>query len=377
MAYFRRSFFLPQWPGTVISMTDNAMTEQKPIRIATISDNSDPDWVWIRDLIDTDFEIDGRALAWESFSTASAPHAKRDLTSRGMRRFQSLARYRGAKRLAKAAARKPFDVIVSHGPLTTAWTEFALGDAKGSARHLAFSFNFTDLPVGLRRSLLVRAFRTIDKFAVFTDDEQSLYASWLGIDHEKLLRAPWGVAPPLAASPAREIAGHYVAALGGEARDYQTLCAAAKLCPDTQFVVVARPHNFQGLDVPPNLDVLFDLPFKRAWAIIWHANAALIPLRSRETPCGLVTLVGAMHLGKAQIATAAKGISDYVKDGENGLLIPPNDAKALAAAVDQLSEEPGLAAQLGKNAKAFAQSQCSEAQTVAFFEDLMRLWFSK
>ncbi len=353
------------------------MTEPRPIRIATISDNPDPNWAWIRDLMDPDFQIGGRRLEWQSFSTAPRSASSPGLRSRLAKRLKSLARWQGAKTLARAAKINPFDVIISHGPLTSAWTEYALGPTKGTARHLAFSFNFTDLPVGLRRSLMSHAFRTVDNFAVFTDYEQSLYATWLGIDADRLLRAPWGVAPPLTAAPDREIKESYVAALGGEARDYETLCAAAKLSPETKFVAVARPHNFDGLDVPQNLVVMFDLPFERAWAILWHAEAAIIPLRSRDTPCGLVTLVGAMHLGKAQIATAAVGISDYVQDGESGLLVPANDANALASAISTLAAQPGLVSYLGENAKSFAQTQCSEAKTVAFFEDLLHQWLTK
>lgn len=352
------------------------MTEQQPIRIATISNNPDPQWVWIRDLMDPAFEINGRKLEWRGFSTAPDEVAPNGLARKIAGRMQSLARWRGAKELAKANQEKPFDVIVSHGPLTTAWTEFALNKAKHGARHLAFSFNFTDLPTGLRKNLMRRAFSTVDAFAVFTDAEQALYADWLGIDPVKLVRAPWGVAPPLSETPAREIDGAYVAALGGEARDYKTLCDAARLCPETQFVAIARPHNFDGLDAPDNLSVQFNLPFGRAWGIVAHAEAALIPLRSRETPCGLVTLVGGMHLGKAQIVTDAMGVADYVTDAETGLTVPAQDPAALAEAVRRLLSDPALAPRLGAQAKAYAEAHCSEAATVAFFERLLKRWFA-
>ncbi len=347
------------------------MADSPPIRIAVISDNPDPNWGWIRDLLSKDFRSSGRQLEWHSFSTAPGRIADAGLTAKILRRLPGFGRYLGAGALARAAQSRAFDIIVSHGPWTTAWTAALLGDAKKDARHLAFSFNFTDLPTGLRRQLMTRAFKLVDAFAVFTNAEQALYADYFHLLPEKILRAPWGVAPPLNAIPPRQIEGPYVAALGGEARDYDTLCATARLCPETRFVAIARPHNFDGLAPPANLDVHFNLPFDKAWAIVGHADAAIIPLRSRETPCGLVTLVGTMHLGKAQIVNEAAGVSEYIRDGKTGLLTLPGDAEAMAAALRQLQQDEALRRRLGDAARAYAADHCSEAATVAFFTNFL------
>lgn len=351
------------------------MAENQPIRIAIMSDNPDPNWVWIRDLMGSDFQISGRALEWQGFSTAPAAFSGKGLGAKAARRFASLARYQGAHALAIAAKSRPFNLIVSHGPLATAWTAGVLGNAKNNARHLAFAFNFTDIPTGLRKTLMKRAFNAVDAFAVFTGGEQQLYADIFGLDPQKILRAPWGVAPPLKTLPAKEIAGAYMAVLGGEARDYEVLCRTAHLCPETKFVAIARPHNFDGLSPPANLDVRFNLPFDQAWGLVAHAQAALIPLRSRDTPCGLVTLVGAMHLGKAQIVTEAAGVSDYIRNEDTGILTPPGDADAMAAAVQRLNQDPALAARFGDRAKAHATEHFGEAATIGFFRDCLSRWF--
>ncbi|MEZ5893680.1 MAG: glycosyltransferase [Parvularculaceae bacterium] len=334
----------------------------EPLRIATISNNPDPDWAWLRDLMGADYRVGGRPLEWTSFSMSGARPA-------------ALARWRGAKAFARAANERPFDLVVTHGPWTTAWTEWVAGEAKAGTKHLAFSFNFTDLPAGPRKMLMTRAFRNVDAFAVFTDAEQGLYADIFGIDRSKLLRAPWGVAPPITTAPPHHYQQPYFGALGGEARDYAVLCEAARQCPDLNFIAITRPHNFDGLNPPDNLKVRFDMPFEWAWGMIWHSLAAIIPLRSRETPCGLVTLVGGMHLGKAQIVTDAAGAADYIKDGETGLLVPPGDAGALAAAIRRLAADPALAARLGAAAKTYAAAHCSEADTVRFFDGVLRGWF--
>lgn len=339
---------------------------QPPIRIANISETPDPDWAWIRDLMPADFEVAGRKLEWTAYSMAQQGSDPR---------FR--ARWRCARTLARDSVRNPYDLIVSHGPWITAWTEWVAGAKKNGAKHLAFSFNFTDLPTGPRKAIMGKAFRQVDAFAVFTDAEQGLYADYFGIDRDKFWRAPWGVAAPLGGPQPKTIEGDYFAALGGEARDYAVLCEAARALPGTRFVAVARPHNFEGLNPPENLEVRFNLPFEEAWGIVQHAKAALVPLRNRETPCGLVTLVGAMHLGKAQIVTDAAGTADYLRDGETGLLVPPGDASALAAAITRIEADPALAARLGDAAKDFAQAKCSEARTVDFFEGVLTRWFGE
>ncbi|MEO1135398.1 MAG: glycosyltransferase [Pseudomonadota bacterium] len=335
-----------------------------PIRIATISNNPDPNWAWLRDLMGDDFIVSGRPLEWRPYSTAAASP-----------RLAALERWRSARALARDANETPFDLIVSHGPWTTAWTQWVVQPAKLGQRHLAFSFNFTDLPTGLRKALMQRAFDKVDAFAVFTDAEQELYPDYFRIDRSKFLRAPWGVAPPLNSEQSRIIEGDYFAALGGEARDYKVLCDVARALPEIRFVAVARPHNFAGLMPPENLDVRFNLPFDAAWGVVQHAKAALIPLRSRQTPCGLVTLVGAMHLGKAQIVTNAAGTGEYLRHEETGILVPAGDADAFVAAVARLDQDPALASRLGAAAKAYAGDHCGETATLRFFANLLNRWF--
>ena len=260
------------------------MANSQPIRIAVISENPDPNWAWIRDIIGSGFGISGRALEWRSFSTAPKAFSNEGYGPKPARGFASLARFAGARALAKTAQREPFDLIVSHGPLASAWTAALLGSAKKQSRHLAFAFNFTDLPTGLRKTLFTQALKSVDAFAVFTDAEQQLYADFFKLDRDKMLRAPWGVAPPLEILPEAQIEGPYVASLGGEARDYETLCQVAHLCPEIKFEVIARPSNFAGLSPPENLNVRFNLPFDEAWGVVGHAVVALIPPAQPRDP---------------------------------------------------------------------------------------------
>ena len=46
------------------------------------------------------------------------------------------------------------------------------------------------------------------------------------------------------------------------------------------------------------------------------------------------------------MATGTGGSTEYLRDGENCLLVPPGDARALAAAVARLAADPPLRARL-------------------------------
>ena len=65
-----------------------------------------------------------------------------------------------------------------------------------------------------------------------------------------------------------------------------------------------------------------------------------------------IGLLEAMSYGLACITAPVGGIPQIVADGENGLLIPPGDVDALAAAVHRLVNDPKLRQSLGKRARA-------------------------
>ena len=46
------------------------------------------------------------------------------------------------------------------------------------------------------------------------------------------------------------------------------------------------------------------------------------------------------------VSTAVSGIPELVEDGVNGLLVPPEDAEALADAIWRLAKDPALAHRL-------------------------------
>jgi glycosyltransferase involved in cell wall biosynthesis len=78
----------------------------------------------------------------------------------------------------------------------------------------------------------------------------------------------------------------------------------------------------------------------------------------------------AMSRGLAVIATDVSGAHDVITNGENGLLVPPGDAAAMADAVSMLAADPERAASLATRAAATARTYTWERvarETAAFY----------
>jgi glycosyltransferase involved in cell wall biosynthesis len=88
---------------------------------------------------------------------------------------------------------------------------------------------------------------------------------------------------------------------------------------------------------------------------------------------GLPTaLLEAMACARPAIATAISGHLDAIADGSNGLLVPPRDHDALAAAIERVLADRALAARLGSAGRATVIERYSWASLGAAYERTYR-----
>jgi glycosyltransferase involved in cell wall biosynthesis len=80
----------------------------------------------------------------------------------------------------------------------------------------------------------------------------------------------------------------------------------------------------------------------------------------------------AMAAGLPVVATAVGGTPDVVVQGATGLLVPPDDAKALAAALDRLIHDPGLRRTMGAAGRQRVRARFSLQQMVERTQALYR-----
>jgi glycosyltransferase involved in cell wall biosynthesis len=281
-------------------------------------------------------------------------------------------RVRAAWRTARCAVEEKAALVVTHDPPLTALTEYFLRLAGYRGPHLAFSFNYPVLPTGFNKALHRNAFRTVDRFVIFSGVEREMYHRHFRIPNQKMEMILWGVNAPPVDSPDRPLMeGDYLCALGGNARDYATLMAAMRRLPALKLIVLARPHSFQGIDVPANVTVRTNVPLGEAMNVLKFSRFMALPLIGSNVPCGHVTLVNAMHLGKAIAITRSTGVMDYLRDGENALMCEAGDVAGMASTIERLWSDRALCNCLGDAGLNFARQHCTEEQTLSHFRRLL------
>ena len=92
------------------------------------------------------------------------------------------------------------------------------------------------------------------------------------------------------------------------------------------------------------------------WPVLEAADAVVVP--SRAEPFGN-TAVEAMHAARPLVASRVQGLAEVVTDEVTGLLVPADDAEALAEALGSLATDPDLATRLAEQGEREAAERFS------------------
>ena len=101
--------------------------------------------------------------------------------------------------------------------------------------------------------------------------------------------------------------------------------------------------------LPAREDIRLIGYFPKAAALLAEADVCVVPSVWQDAFPNAV--LETMASGKAVIATAVGGIPDMIEDGVSGLLVPPGDEAALAAAIAGLLGDPARRSALGHAAR--------------------------
>ncbi|MCK9926807.1 glycogen synthase [Frankia sp. Mgl5] len=164
------------------------------------------------------------------------------------------------------------------------------------------------------------------------------------------------------------------------------LRAAARLDPSAQLVLCAgAPDTPEQLaEVTGLVDGLRASRDGVVWLSGMLAKPEVIQILSHATvfvcpsvyePLGIVNLE-AMACGTAVVASRVGGIPEVVASGETGLLVPPDDPVALAAAINEVLADPGRAAAMGRAGRDRAVAEFGwpavAERTADLYEKVMR-----
>jgi glycosyltransferase involved in cell wall biosynthesis len=190
-----------------------------------------------------------------------------------------------------------------------------------------------------------------------------------GIDPDAFPAQSSGVnAVPVAAYVARMI----------RPKGVDVLMAAAQILEDRGVVLGVELHGETDDGNPEaipastlqswaNSDRRRYMGFTRDVAAIWRtSDIFVLPARSRE---GMPrALLEAAASARAVIVTDVPGCRHFVRDGIEGLIVPPGDAIALANALERLVNDEDLRARLGSAARVKILSGYTEADVQAAIE---------
>jgi glycosyltransferase involved in cell wall biosynthesis len=173
--------------------------------------------------------------------------------------------------------------------------------------------------------------------------------------------------------PLGEPTQDYILSVGAEARDYQILARAIDGLDVTAVIAVGstvlRPSgDADALFGPMVRDAAYagtsarirlrqQVAHQELRRLYAQARFVVVPLHDVEFDAGVTTITEAMAMGKAVIATRSRGQVDVVRDGENGLYVPPGDADALRAAIARLMNNPDETERMGRAGRALVESR--------------------
>lgn len=155
----------------------------------------------------------------------------------------------------------------------------------------------------------------------------------------------------------------------------------AQAFPDVRYVIAGGRHNSISEDDfkkalnaagQEHVEWLGHVPWEQLAAL--YRQASLFVMPSLYESFG-ISVVEAMAHGLPVVASATGGLSEVVEDGVTGILAPPGDVHALAAATKRLLGDARLRERMGSAGRARVLAMYTPAtiadQTLALYKELV------
>jgi glycosyltransferase involved in cell wall biosynthesis len=237
-------------------------------------------------------------------------------------------------------------------------------------------------PFKLRLIQALRVPGRFDKILVLSYAEAVALADKLGFQHDEIgvLRFPTDTQfyePPAETPPLSE--QNHIESLGASYRDYPTLMRAMTRLPNiTCYVRVGSlwTKDVSGnndASVPDNIQLQPYVPPIKLRDCYTQSRFIVVPIRNTSHwSAGSSTVQQAQAMGKAVIATRLPGLSEYVLDGETGILVDVGDDQAMAEAINELWNNPQKTQAMGRRAREWIVSNFSLDQWVNQVSNLLQ-----
>jgi glycosyltransferase involved in cell wall biosynthesis len=305
---------------------------------------------------------------WENLThdEAAPDRLRRSLPARTMPAFYVLGGLLAAWRLGRR--RPPYDVVHVHWPVPHALFGWAIRRSSGGRTRMVTTWYGAELrwvkgSLPWLRQFVAWALGTSDQVVAISGHTAAEIRAFRPVEPRVIpYTVGFGTPEPGEASARREN-GFVILFVGRlvERKGVRVLIEALRELPRglrARLVVIGDGPERAALEAQARQDgVAAQVEFrgrvtgddlKRAYA---GSNAFVLPavVDARGDTEGLgVVLLEAMSYGVPVIGSDVGGITDIVTSGESGLLVPPGNPAALAAAIQRLATDPVFASRLGQ-----------------------------
>jgi glycosyltransferase involved in cell wall biosynthesis len=165
----------------------------------------------------------------------------------------------------------------------------------------------------------------------------------------------------------------FVGALGRHKGVDVLLEARRRMRNRPPLVLIGTPRADTPLIDDPGILVAHNIPSAQVMAAWRRASVAVVPSVIREG-MGQVA-IEAMLVGRPVVASDLGGLRDVVEDKITGLMVPPADPGALAAALDSLLDDPEARKRMGDAGRLRArqfEAAVVVPRVVEIFEEVLR-----
>jgi glycosyltransferase involved in cell wall biosynthesis len=242
---------------------------------------------------------------------------------------------------------RPAVEIQLHGDWTTAWTMYG-----SPARRLVGPWADRVAQWALRRADRVRVVSTVL-------EERVREAGYQGPVDRYLTFSNFGV---FLDQPLLPVPSESKVAFVGVLEPYKAVDvlldswkAVASRVPDAQLTIVgAGPQEAElrnqarGLGLDGTVRFVGHLQRAEVRAVIDDSSCLVLPSRSEGLPR---IVMEAMARGRAVVASTVGGMAEFIEDGRNGRLVPPEDPVALAEALIGVLSDPTSKRAMGDEAR--------------------------
>ena len=240
------------------------------------------------------------------------------------------------------------------------------------------------------RALEAGVFREADLLLPLTHACAEILTEGYGVPAERVVVVPDATTPPLGPLPSRD-AGSRTVVYAGQLYRWKgvaTLLEAMAQLLEARLIVLggrgsdddpdltACREQARSLEIAEQVEFRGFVPHARVRETIAGAGAAVLPLpdnlmaRYFTSPLKLFDYMAA---GAPIVASDLPTVREVLADGDNALLVPPEDPTALAAAIRRLLVNPGLADRLRSTAFMQVQEYTWDARAARIIEALERV----